>query len=75
MKLNESEKCSFSYTVFYSDETRTYGISCSDGEGNTVKSIDDITASSDTIGSFCAMLNSARIHPYHFYDVYEDFFG
>ncbi len=75
LKLNGSEKCEFSYSVFYTDETQMYGIACSDEEGRIVDSIGDISREQVAVDDFCCMLNSAEIHPCHFYDVYEDYFG
>lgn len=73
--MSGSENCNFVYSVFYTVETQMYGISCSDEKGNKVGSIDDIAEQMNIVDEFCAMLNSAQIHPYHFCDVYEDYFG
>ena len=73
--MNGSEVNNFHYSVFYTDKTLMYGILCSDENENIIDRIDDITQEADVVDDFCRMLNSAEVHPCHFYDVYEDFFG
>ena len=50
-----------------------YGVYCENG--NKTEAIEDITCDKAVAEDFCEMLNSAEVHPYHFHDVYEDFFG
>ncbi len=73
MDRGENEK--FIYNVFFSEQTSLYGIGCRDEDGKLLKEIGDITDDYMTISRFCLMLNEEKIHPYHFYDVYEDLFG
>ncbi len=65
----------FVYSVIFSEKTHLYGIVCGEENGNILEEIGDITENRQKIDDFCRMLNEEKIHPYHFYDVYEDFFG
>ncbi len=65
----------FEYKIFYTDATLMYGICCFDESGCRVSVIDDITENRFVAEDFCQMLNSEKIYPCHFYDVYEDYFG
>lgn len=73
--LKETENYVFRYKVFYNEKTSMYGICCEDENENKNEVIEDITDDKDVVEKFCEMLNSAEIHPCHFYDVYEDNFG
>lgn len=73
--MSERENYSFKYEVFYNHKTMMYGICCVDEKGIKTEEIDDITYNRGVIEMFCDMLNSEKIYPCHFYDVYEDFFG
>ncbi len=73
--MEEIENQVFRYKVFYNEKTSMYGIYCEDENKNETKVIEDITADKESVEGFCGMLNSAEIHPYHFYDIYEDIFG
>ncbi|MBE6756679.1 MAG: hypothetical protein E7555_09505 [Ruminococcaceae bacterium] len=73
--MKETENHVFGYKVFCNEKTSMYGIYFEDENENKNEAIEDITAEKDVAEKFCEMLNSAEIHPYHFHDVYEDFFG
>lgn len=73
--MNRDENEKFIYNVFFSDKTSLYGVVCRDADGNVLKEIGDITDDFLKISSFCLMLNEGEIHPFHFYDIYEDLFG
>ncbi len=73
--LKEMENHVFGYKVFYNEKTSMYGICSEDEYKNKNEVIEDITDDKDVVEEFCEMLNSAEVHPCHFYDVYEDFFG
>ena len=67
------ENHAFRYKVFCNEKTSMYGVYCENG--NKTEAIEDITCDKAVAEDFCEMLNSAEVHPYHFHDVYEDFFG
>ncbi len=64
----------FIYKISDKSNGLLYSVSCFDGNGNVVATICDV-GEKKAAEDFCRMLNEGKVHPCHFHEIYDDYFG
>ena len=72
--MNRNHKFNFVYAVIPDDNSTLYSVCCYDENEKAITIIDKI-GTRETAVKFCNFLNEGKVHPCHFEDIFEDYFG
>ncbi len=72
--MNEKHNFNFVYAVIPDDNGTFYSVCCCDENGRKIKTIDAV-GEKEVTEKFCKFLNEGKVHPCHFEDIFDDYFG
>lgn len=72
--MEQKYEVRFVYVAVPGNCSDFYSVCCRDEQGNTINSITDV-GTKEEAEAFALFLNEGEIHPCHFEDVFEDYFG
>lgn len=72
--MNKSQFFDFIYIAVPDEDCVFYSVCCYDENGTKIKEIDKV-GEKEVTENFCEFLNNGKVHPCHFEEVFDDYFG